>query len=402
MSAINSLCDGCGSSKHQSDRDASNTEALSRRESKRQKWQAKQHQKIQTELKVKQRKDWIELNSHYTFEVSTVDVEEMKSRIGKGIKNSAQLDLLLQPYTDLQDIPEQRSSSSAQERLFVAEGTETVRVLLQRLTNESGEDRRESTYPGGHLEVRSIFVKPSVLFDPPVSLLTDIERVVSERRTVKESEKSSPPFSLMIGDESVQSLVAGFPISRGALACGIVPSSYTDEDAMYSYLSRQSTGSSLLRLLALDGISDTANLGSMIRTASACGVCCILLSRDCCDAWYRRSVRVSMGHIFRIPIFRVDSLCETLGILSRAPFSVCSYAAVVRPNADLVLERIAQGAVNTSWCCVVGNEGNGVSEAVVLSCNRTLRIEMDEGVDSLSVPVATGILLHGLKERETR
>jgi tRNA G18 (ribose-2'-O)-methylase SpoU len=53
-----------------------------------------------------------------------------------------------------------------------------------------------------------------------------------------------------------------------------------------------------------------------------------------------------------------------------------------------------------SWCCVMGNEGNGISSVVAKACSYTMRIDMVRGVDSLSVPIATGILLHGLKERE--
>jgi tRNA G18 (ribose-2'-O)-methylase SpoU len=58
------------------------------------------------------------------------------------------------------------------------------------------------------------------------------------------------------------------------------------------------------------------------------------------------------------------------------------------------------GYLSHSWCCVLGNESTGVSDATIQACGHRIRIGMDEGVDSLSVPIATGILLHGLKERE--
>jgi tRNA G18 (ribose-2'-O)-methylase SpoU len=48
----------------------------------------------------------------------------------------------------------------------------------------------------------------------------------------------------------------------------------------------------------------------------------------------------------------------------------------------------------------MGNEGNGISPPVLQACTHLLRIDMASGVDSLSVPIAAGILLHGLKERE--
>jgi tRNA G18 (ribose-2'-O)-methylase SpoU len=127
----------------------------------------------------------------------------------------------------------------------------------------------------------------------------------------------------------------------------------------------------------------------------------MILSSDCCDAWYRRSVRVSMGYIFCVPVIRVNDLAGTLVHLREA-VSCVSFAAVIDPDADLVLENMSRGEVPRSWCCVMGNEGNGISKSVVLACCYRLRIGMSDTVDSLSVPIATGILLHGLRERESQ
>ena len=62
----------------------------------------------------------------------------------------------------------------------------------------------------------------------------------------------------------------------------------------------------------MDGCNNTANLGSLVRTSTAFGVQAIMLSSTCCDCWYRKAVRVSMGHIFSMPVIRVDNLAETL------------------------------------------------------------------------------------------
>lgn len=59
-----------------------------------------------------------------------------------------------------------------------------------------------------------------------------------------------------------------------------------------------------------------------------------------------------------------------------------------------------RGSVPVAWCCAVENEGNGISYEVSTICSKRRGIDMEDGVDSLSVPVATGILLHGLKELE--
>jgi len=110
-------------------------------------------------------------------------------------------------------------------------------------------------------------------------------------------------------------------------------------------------------------------------------------------------VRVSMGYIFNVPVVRVDDLANTLRGFAKS-VSCVSYAAVIDRDAALVLEEMGRGEVPRAWCCVMGNEGNGISDAVTKACSHRLRIEMSEGIDSLSVPIATGILLHGLKERE--
>jgi len=108
-----------------------------------------------------------------------------------------------------------------------------------------------------------------------------------------------------------------------------------------------------------------------------------------------------MGYIFHVPVIRVDNLASTLRGLAKS-VSCVSYAAVIDRDADLVLEDLDSGEVPRSWCCVMGNEGNGISKPVAEACSHRLRIQMSEGIDSLSVPIATGILLHGLKEREAR
>jgi tRNA G18 (ribose-2'-O)-methylase SpoU len=365
------------------------------RVNKRKRWEAKQTRLDESKSREDERETWMSENAHYCTHVSTDDVARSKtagSTVSPNGERSSHsfVESLLRPYVDLKDGPKQIGPSD--EALFIAEGTETVRLLIQQSERENA------------VKVKSIFVKPATLFDEPVKLLTDIARASelhSSRKRAKRNstdttveigvEQSSPPFRLLVAKEQVMSEVAGFHIARGALACGVVPR--RDEAWLNMFLSNKINS----RLLALDGVSDSANMGAMIRCAAAFEIDAIILSHDCCDAWYRRSVRVSMGHIFHVPVVRVDDLASTLRRLAAT-----SYAAVIDRDADLVLEEIARGDVSHSWCCVMGNEGNGISPPVVQTCTHRLRIDMAPGVDSLSVPIAAGILLHGLKEREAR
>lgn len=363
------------------------------------------------------------------------------------------LQQLLSPYINIKDGGRNSRTQQQQERFFIAEGTETIRILIQQQKYRYQQQHQDRIVP----KLCSIFVKPSILFDEPVKLVSDIDLIIQLSRQRPEDRNGNqqiqavglapevesthresfqrpppPPIHVLVGnDSSVLSQVAGFQIGRGALACGTVPHNLTEEwldeficNKMTVQHASMSESSGRIRLLALDGICDTANMGSMIRTASALGVDAIVLSSDCCDEWYRRSVRVSMGHIFLIPVVRVsnlasflnkwslkrpeekidgsESLTSTSASKSHIQRVIHSYAAVVDPTTSretLVLEGLPHGSICTSWCCVLGNEGNGISDEVVASCTDTIRIGMKHGVDSLSVVIACGILLHGLSER---
>lgn len=334
---------------------------------KKLKWEAKQERKQEESSKKQERSSWFEKNSSFCTRVCLHDVEQAK--MGKRDK----LNQLLLPYMDLKDGPKNDVKS---ENIFIAEGTETVRLLIQHSSNHK-------------ITIKSILVKSATLFEAPVNLLNEINLL----RTASNDEL---PFPVLVGDEQALSMIVGYQISRGALACGIVPSGMRDETFLDTLIAKNSN----LQFLALDGICDAANMGSMIRCAAAFGIDAIVLSQNCCDPWYRRSVRVSMGHVFHIPIIRVLDLVTTLTLFGER--NITTYAAVIDHDAEVVLETLAKGDVPLAWCCVMGNEGNGLSKNVENACITRLRIKMAHGVDSLSVPIATGILLHGLRERSRR
>lgn len=346
-------------------------------------WEAKQS-KIQEEVKKERwRMQWVQDHKNFSFLVSEADVETAK--LEENMKNDNSLGRALAPYFDVQKKTSKDSvSNPSNERLFIAEGTETVRILIQ-----------QSTRQGSPIQLRSVFLKPCLLFDDPVRLLADVHHAIERRKRGTGSDGvHHPGFRILIGSESVLSRVAGFHIARGSLACGVVPGD-RDEAWLTTFLRGKRGGR--IRILALDGICDNSNLGSMIRCASAFGIGVIVLSHDTCDCWYRRTIRVSMGHIFKVPIVRVKNLALELERWSDE-YNVISYAAVL--DTDKLLTDIKPCKVPPSWCCVMGNEGNGISTAVRNAVTQHVRIHIESGVDSLSVPVATGILLNGLRERE--
>jgi tRNA G18 (ribose-2'-O)-methylase SpoU len=169
-------------------------------------------------------------------------------------------------------------------------------------------------------------------------------------------------------------------------------------------------------------------MGSIIRTAAAFSIDAIILSDDSCDAWYRQSVRTSMGHVISVPIIRVadwekdfskvaarDDNVKRNGLASclrwlRECLNVECFAAVVDDTGDINDGKDGDGTCFPplvslessldcgcrSWCCVLGNEGHGIRDVVIQECEKRLKIGMASGVDSLSLPIAAGILMFGL------
>jgi len=142
------------------------------------------------------------------------------------------------------------------------------------------------------------------------------------------------------------------------------------------------------RILALDGLVDAENIGSLLRSAACFDIDAVIISMDCCDVWYRRCVRVSMGHVFHIPVFKVD-LVEALERMHLEGFE--TYGAIVQHDT-VPLSSIKN--IPDRWCLVVGSEHFGIAGPVRDQCTTKVKIEMSPAVDSLNVGVAAAILLH--------
>ncbi|KAL7550887.1 hypothetical protein ACHAWF_014085 [Thalassiosira exigua] len=390
---------------------------------KRAKYEAKQErqrQSLQQNLAHPQ-SSWFRERECYAAFVTVEDVRDIR-KLRSGCDNNATVERKtrlseiaewMKPFFDLKEMPH---VSDGQERLFISEGTEAVRMMVQRC--ESAHAEVGSPTP---VRLLAILSKPSSFFENPTYLMGDIE----QRRFA-----GAPPFKIIIANEQALGEIAGFPIARGAMACGVVPD-FIQQNG-YDWLkellsweetrvptsifnSRRSLNKPIRRLLALDAISNAANLGSILRTAAAFAIDAIILSDDSCDAWYRQSVRVSLGHVVSLPTLRVedwkrglaksDDLCDQevndlTGVIRwlRGRMNVECVAAVVDDELGkgfpplVALEDEVCG--NRSWCVVLGNEGHGIRDGVIRECDKRVKIGMASSVDSLSLPVAAGILMH--------
>lgn len=141
-----------------------------------------------------------------------------------------------------------------------------------------------------------------------------------------------------------------------------------------------------------EGVGDHENLGSLFRNAAALGVDALLLGPGCSDPLYRRSVRVSMGHVLRVPFTRLAGTWPaSLDTLRDAGFSVV--ALTPAPDAEPLA---AANLTGEKVALLLGAEGPGLTDEALAAADRRVRIPMAGGVDSLNVATAAAVAFHAV------
>lgn len=236
-------------------------------------------------------------------------------------------------------------SDGADGGFFVAEGVLVIRHLLR------------SPY-----RLRSLLVTPQGL-------------------AALEGELDGVRAPVYLVPQQVMTDVAGFHFHRGALAAADrLPVS---DDVM------DVVGHSELVVMA-EGVNDNENLGALFRNAAAFGAGAVVLDRTSADPLYRRSIRVSMGQVLRIPFTRAD---DTPGAVRRLQASGYEVLALT-PSHDAM--DVREVAPRSYQALLVGAEGPGLSEASMAVADLRVRIGMATGVDSLNVATAAAVALHHL------
>lgn len=213
------------------------------------------------------------------------------------------------------------------------------------------------------LEIRSVLTTPKQL--------VRVQQLVGGRATI------------LVVDAEVMRATVGFDLHRGIVASAARPAPL---DVATACARAQPSG----RLLVLEGLNDFENVGLITRTASALGVGAMVLDPTCLDPYYRRSVRVSMGEVLRMPIARTARWPADLDTVRAAGFEL--WALTPGTGSESLWELPAPPRV----ALLAGAEGPGLSEAALAGADRRVRIPIDPRVDSLNVGHATAIALAAL------
>ncbi|MBN1577961.1 MAG: RNA methyltransferase [Chitinispirillaceae bacterium] len=195
-------------------------------------------------------------------------------------------------------------------------------------------------------------------------------------------ERRTEPVTVYRASGKMVKSIVGFNYHQGIMAVGKVPPATTIESICAAFHAPR-------LFVARDHISNTENAGVILRNCAACGVQAIISGETSADPYLRRSVRNSMGAVFRMPVVYSDNLAGTLAAL-RVNYGFSIVAAQARSRS------VSMHAVEfTNDCCIVlGNEQHGVSDAVVARCDRVMAIPMHDGIDSFNVGCASAIMLY--------
>jgi tRNA G18 (ribose-2'-O)-methylase SpoU len=180
-----------------------------------------------------------------------------------------------------------------------------------------------------------------------------------------------------VADKWLLSQVVGFRVTRGVLASADRPPA----PDLASVLDRAR------HVAVLEGLNDFENLGALFRNAAAFGLDAVLLDPRCADPLYRRSVRVSMGHVLRVPFVSLPGPWPaSLASLRERGFRILA------ATPDLAGADVRTIAAPPRWAVLFGAEGPGLSAPALAAADQTVRIAMSGGVDSLNVATAAAVV----------
>ena len=213
----------------------------------------------------------------------------------------------------------------------------------------------------------------------PVSLLCERKHIEGDAKgIIARCPEDMPVYT---GSRELLAQLTGYTLTRGVLCAMRRPKPLSPEQVCKD----------ARRVVVLHGVCDTTNVGAIFRSAAALGIDAVLMTRDACDPFNRRAVRVSMGSVFLVPWTWLDSMQELkdMGFLTAA-------MALRKDNISIddaklkAAERLA---------LIMGTEGDGLPEAIIDAADLVVKIPMHHGVDSLNVGNAAAIAFWELAKR---
>lgn len=211
----------------------------------------------------------------------------------------------------------------------------------------------------------------------PISLLCERKHIEGDAADIIRRCGNIPIYT---GERKLLATLTGYTLTRGVLCAMRRPSPRSVSEICKN----------ARRVVVIDGVVDTTNIGAIFRSAAALGMDAVLVTPNSCDPLNRRAIRVSMGSIFLIPWTWIDTSLDKLRELGfrTVAMALCEHSIPIDDPALMAEPKLA---------IVMGTEGDGLPHKTVNSCDYIVRIPMSYGVDSLNVAAAAAIAFWQLK-----
>lgn len=211
----------------------------------------------------------------------------------------------------------------------------------------------------------------------PQALLCEERHITGDAADIVERCGDIPIYT---GSRELLASLTGYTLTRGVLCAMLRPKMPPLPSVLKG----------ARRVVVIDGVTDTTNIGAIFRSAAALGIDAVLLTRTACDPLNRRAVRVSMGSVFLVPWTWIDNIEEELHAegFTTAAMALTDDSVSIDHPALKSTERLA---------IIMGTEGDGLAHEVICAADYVVRIPMAHGVDSLNVAAAAAVAFWELR-----
>lgn len=219
----------------------------------------------------------------------------------------------------------------------------------------------------------------------PLSLLCERKHIDGDAADIIARIGDIPVYT---GPRELLASLTGYTLTRGVLCAMRRPRQLSAEE-----ICRNSR-----RVVVIDAVCDTTNIGAIFRSAAALGIDGALLTADSCDPLNRRAVRVSMGTVFVLPWAwldgGIDGQCRAGGLCNGGIAILHQYGfktvAMALRHDSIALDDPRLKA-EPRLAIVMGTEGDGLPTEAIDSADYVVKIPMSRGVDSLNVAAASAV-----------
>lgn len=213
----------------------------------------------------------------------------------------------------------------------------------------------------------------------PISLLCERRHITGDAADIIARCGDIPVYT---GERELLASLTGYTLTRGVLCAMRRPQERPIDEVCRN----------ARRIVVIDGVVDTTNIGAIFRSAAALGIDAVLLTPTSCDPLNRRAVRVSMGSVFLVPwtwLHQPITALNDIGFKTVA-MALTDDSVSIDDDALCAEPRLA---------IVMGTEGDGLAHTTIAQANYVARIPMSHNVDSLNVAAAAAVAFWQLRAR---